>query len=334
MVYDESWDRIHAPGPEDDWQESDCYWFYDLKAGIGGFHRVGQKPNRQTGQLTLFAFAKHGERHTLNEYNRTEFPITTEDRWESGHRVKGHSAHALGGGRMRYTWEEQESSADLEFYEQFYTPRGWSKSHHEQEFMKTMNAGGHLEVGGRIRGTITIGAERYEIDALAHRDRSWGFRDNTLVSWHRFRMFSGTVGPEFSIASFIADLRQGDRMLRTVSGFVVRDGKEEDVRDLRVSLTFDSDGVSVLSGTAIVDLESGETIRIPITAQQAFMTHLTPADDSVVDTISIIEYGGVTGFCDLTHWTNPGRGGYKPSQEDLTLTAVDRGLSKSVVHEF
>lgn len=334
MAYDVSWDGTHAPGEEADWQESDCYWFYDMEAGVGGFHRVGQKPNRGNGQLTLFAFAKDGERYTLNEYNRTVFPIGEDDRWADGHRVKGHSAQSLGDGRMRYTWQEDGSSADLEFYESFYTPRSWSKNHHESEFMKTMNPGGHLEVGGRIRGTITIGAETYQIDALAHRDRSWGFRDNALVSWHRFRMFSGTVGPEFSIASFVADLRIGDKVQRTVSGFVVRDGVDEDLADLKVALTLDTDGMSVLSATAIVVLQSGEEIRIPIEAQQAFMTHLTPSDESIIDTISTIDYKGKKGFCDLTHWTNPGRGSYKPTQDDLTLTAVDLGLSKSVQHIF
>lgn len=59
-------------------QESDCYWVYDTKASIGGFHRIGQRPNRQDGQLTLVVFATEGR---LPDWKRG---IGGNGRWRLG----------------------------------------------------------------------------------------------------------------------------------------------------------------------------------------------------------------------------------------------------------
>ena len=53
-VFSDHWDCPHQFSDEPSWQESDCYWFYDVKLGVGGFHRIGQKQNKGTGQLMLF----------------------------------------------------------------------------------------------------------------------------------------------------------------------------------------------------------------------------------------------------------------------------------------
>jgi hypothetical protein len=325
MTYDETWDRPHQPGEELGWQESDCYWFYDANTGVGGYQRIGQKPNAGTGQVTLFVFDKNGERYTVNDAFERDRPIGAEDRWEDGHQVESHRADALGDGRMRFRWDEPGSSADIEFYESFHTPRGWSKSSHEAKFMEAMNPGGHLEVSGRIKGQIRIGDRDYTIDALAHRDRSWGFRDFAHFDYRRFRMFSGTVGPELSFATFVCDTANG----RTVSGFVVRDGVDEDIADLRVLVTIDADGLTSMGGTAVITLQSGEKLTLPYRPVQAYLTRFPANNGFLVDTISEVDYAGKTGFCDSVHNNNPARGTHMPDQSDTDIVAVDLGLSPS-----
>jgi len=327
MTYDSSWDCPHSPSSEANWQESDCYWFYDPDRGVGGFHRIGQKPNLATGQITAFVFARDGERFVLNDSYTNHRSIGPEDRWASGHRVGTHVAEALGDQKMRFRWEEPECDSDLEFYESFHAPRNWSKTGHSDSFMSNINSDGHLECAGKLRGTVRIGSRTYDIDALAHRDRSWGFRDNGRVSMHRYRMFSGTVGPELSFASFLLDLKSGGRM---VAGFVSRHGVDEDVRGLRVVTAFDSDGLSPMSAIAILTLESGEAVKIHCEGVQGFMTPVPEAGPASSDTISTFTYGGKTGFLDLELSTNPGRGTYVPTADDLTLLAIEPGLSTSV----
>jgi len=327
MSYDVSWDKPHKPGSDDHWQESDCYWFYDPKKKVGGFHRIGQKPNRGTGQKTIFAFKEGAERYVLSAGEATEVKLGPDARQEAKQVVGTHTAEALGDGRMRFTWEEDGCSGDVEFYGSFHAPRNWSKTGHSDDFMENINSDGHLECSGMLRGKIAIGDSTYEIDALCHRDRSWGFRDNSRASMHRYRMFSGTCGPELSFASFLLDLKDGPKM---VAGFVARDGEDLDVRDLRVMTTFDSDGITPLGSTGVLTLENGEEVRIETTSVQGFMTPVPEAGSASQDHISTFTWNGKTGFMDLELCTNPGRGTYIPTQDDVTFTAVDQGLSKSV----
>jgi hypothetical protein len=324
MAYDTSWDCPHKPGPQELWQESDCYWWYDAGVGVGGFHRIGQKPNAGTGQLTLFVFARDGERYVAH----AEHSIVESDRWDVGHRVGTHTGEALGEGRRRFTWNEPGSAADLQFGDSFHEPRNWSKTGHSDDFMSNINSDGHLECGGHLRGALRIGEQTYEIDALAHRDRSWGFRDSGRVSMHRYRMFSGTAGPSLSFASFFLDLKDGPSM---VAGFVSRDGIDEDVRGLRVATTFDADGLSPLGAVAVMTLVTGEEVRIECTAVQGFTTPVPEAASLSSDTICTFEYAGQQGFVDLELCNNPGRGTYISTGRDVALLAQP-GLSASVSH--
>lgn len=327
MSYDVSWDCPHRPSADANWQESDCYWFYDAERGVGGFHRIGQKPNLGRGQLALFAFHEGGERFVLSDPATSERDLGPGSRQDRRQVVGTHIAEALGDARMRFTWDEPGCSADLEFYEAFHTPRNWSKTGHSDSFMDNINSDGHLECSGRLRGRIRIGSSEHEIDALCHRDRSWGFRDNSRASLHRYRMVSGTVGPELSFASFLLDLRDGPAM---TAGFVVRDGVDKDVRGLRVMTTFDSDGITPLSAIAVLTLDDGEEVRLDALPVQGFVTPVPEAGCASQDSISTFSYQGKQGFLDLELCTNPGRGTYVPQQDDVTFLAVDQGLTEFV----
>ncbi|MDB5480691.1 MAG: hypothetical protein JWO83_1744 [Caulobacteraceae bacterium] len=329
MNYDRSWDCPHDPSSEPAWQESDCYWFYDNALGVGGFHRIGQTPNTGMGQVDLFVFARGGERYLLDPATKTR-PIDKGDRWATGHRVDGHVAESLGDKVLKFAWKEPGCTGDLEFYESFYAPRNWSKDGHSDAIMSDINPDGHLECSGRIRGKIRIGALMYDIDALAHRDRSWGVRGKSGdISLHRYRMFSGAVGPELSFASFGLDsLQIGFKS----AGFVVRDGVDEDVVDLRCITTFDYDGISPIGATAVLTLVGGEKLKLSVSPVQGRLG--VGPGVGVSDTICTFEYAGKTGFVDLELCSNPGRGTYVPKPYDVSLLATTSGLSKVNTYEI
>ena len=324
-AYDETWDRPHEPGPEDGWQESDCYWFYDAEAGVGGYQRLGVRPNKGTAQIMLLAFRLGGRRFSRTDSFVRDFPI--DGRTETGQSAGGHSAESLGDGRMRYRWQEDGCSAELEFSDPFYEPRGWPQA--AGGLMETLNAGGHLEVSGRLRGTITIdGAER-EIDALCHRDRSWGFRDHSSVAFHRYRMSSGTVGLKLSWASItITDLDEGVHS----QGFIARDGETEDVADARVVTLMDADGFSTMGAHTVLTTVGGEEVAVPAVAKQGFLIALPPTFST--STIAEATYDGAVGFQNIEMCPNPGRGDHCPTPAEGSLLALETGLSDSTDHSL
>jgi hypothetical protein len=332
MPYQTSWDSPHTPGQNQFWQESDCLWYYDDNTGIGGFYRLGQRPNEKTGQVTCFAFAKDGERfvHTGRARNPNAhgggYPIGPEDRWAAGHRVAGFEAGSLGDGRQYFKWDQPACAADLIFSDDYYLPRGWPGK--AEGWMNNLNPEGHLEVGGRLRGEMRIGHRTYQIDALAHRDRSWGYRDNSRAQMHRYRMFTGTCGPAMSFATFHMDI-EGAGLMQ--SGFVVRNGVESEVIDQRVFMTVDRDNVTTTDSRVVLTLKGGEKLRFRCETVQGFLTPVPEASTPwIADNISKVTYEGLTGFCDMEIGVNPGRGRYTPTQADVTLLAVDEGLSRSV----
>jgi hypothetical protein len=329
MGYDRTWDCPHEPNADPQWQESDCYWFYDAALGVGGFHRIGQTPNVDVGQVDLFVFARDGERFVSNPANKVR-PIGKDDRWATGHRVDSHFAQSLGDESLRFGWTEPGCTGDLEFYRSFHTPRNWSKDGHSDAIMSDINPDGHLECAGRIRGKVRIGALMYEIDALAHRDRSWGVRGKSGdISIHRYRMVSGTMGSELSFASFGLDsLKAGFKS----AGFVVRHGIDEDVLDLRCITTFDYDGITPVGARAILTLASGEKLTLLVEPVQGRLG--VGPGVGVSDTICTFEYGGKTGFIDLELCSNPGRGVYVPQPYEVSLLATAPGLSKSVSYDL
>jgi len=325
-AYEESWDRPHRAGPEDGWQESDCYWFWDREAGVGGYHRVGMRPNAGTAQVMLMVFALGGERYTLNDSFTRDRRITAANRTPEGQRVDGHHAGSLGGGRMRYGWEEDQTTGDLEFLESFYEPRNWPG--HTSRTMASVNAGGHLECSGRIRGTVVINGRSYAVDALAHRDRSWGFRDHSIIEFHRYRLSTGTVGPAFSFATHAITLKGRGT---STGGFVAREGVTEDVVDARVLTLLDADGFTSMGAQTVLTLASGERLRIPARVVQGYVN---PLGEGTFATCSIaeLEEGGHAGFQNLEVSPNPGRGTYVPGPEDGSLHSVVSGLSTTADH--
>lgn len=330
--FQQDWDCPHKPSQDPSWQESDCYWFYDPAQGVGGFHRIGQKPNRNTGQLMLFVFKVGGERFVLNSAPRNELELTPDSRQARKQIVGSHTAESLGAGRMRYIWDEPESSASLEFYESFYKPRNWpAAGANSARFEQSINSDGHLECGGRLRGTVRIGRSSYEIDALAHRDRSWGNRHASAPMMHRYRMYSGTCGEALSFASFYLDFNEDQPISM---GFVDRSGVQEDIVNLRVAVTFDYDGLSPIGSIGIMTLASGEKLRIEGKVVQGFLTPLPGVMNHSQDNISTFEYDGHKGFLDLELSTNPGRGSYTPGQADTSLLAVDAGLSACASYDL
>jgi hypothetical protein len=323
--YDESWDRPHRPGPQDLWQESDWLTFYDPVSRVGGIYRIGQEPNRRKGQPNLFVFALGGQRYLMRDLGGrgADCDLTDEDRWQTGYRAAGNRVDALGSGRVRFRWDYPETEADLEFGDSHYEPRDWSMTNKGGEIIATLNADGHLECAGRLRGRVRIGQSDHTVDCFAHRDRSWGYREHYMVKMKRAFGAWGTTGSDFSFAMMRLELKSGEIL---TTGFVNRDGRGDDIADARLITTLDADFLSPIAGAVLLTLENGEAIRIECDIAQA---HGGFAPGTSFNSVGTFSHGGKVGFCDYSATANPGGGDQIASQSDATLVALEAGLSRS-----
>ena len=318
--YRDTWECPHAPGGDDIWQESDCYWFFDPEAGIGGYHRIGQYVNQGTGQTLLFAFRQDGNRfRKLGEFSAADCTRT-----DTGQTVGGSSTEFLGNGCVRFTWNEADSSGDLVFSDPFYTPRSWMAEESGDEgagaVKQRMNTGGHLEVSGRIRGELRLGKEIFPVDALAHRDRSWGNRDYRAAYQHR--MVTGTIGPELSWATYIMQLDNG-HVAR--AGFVARNGITADISDVQVLAEIDYDGLSVGTLKTRLTLSDGTHVDLKGEAAQAFSV---VTDDWLVSSHHFIPISGLgpPGFTIFDMTNRPSKGRYAPQPSEIATICAQDGL--------
>ncbi|NJO31915.1 MAG: hypothetical protein HC869_01045 [Rhodospirillales bacterium] len=320
MAYNPAWDRPHTPSAQPLWQESDCFWAYDLTQDIGVFFRVGQQVNLNKGQIQLFVFQR-GARRFLR---LTQDASSALSRSQTGQHVAGFNVESIGNGRMRYRWTDAGCAGDLEFHTPFYEPRNWRADDGAERYHDELHDAGHLEVSGRMRGVIELDGKNFSFDALAHRDRSWGNRD--LARAYQHRMCTGTTGSGFSFAAVLVQFNDG---AVATMGFVVRAGACEQLRDVEFLTTVDYDSVSVLGAITRLHLESGQIIEIAATTQQGFLNTLYEYTFSP-DVLMTFTHEGAAGFCYHTAAINPAKGGYRPQPYDVASICAAEGLSDFV----
>lgn len=326
-IYDISWENPHEPGPEEKWQESDWYTFYDPENGVGGVQRIGHKPNQGTAQLMLFAFIEGGERILINGGNDKRLvDLVRGDRSDTRMAGGSHFAETVSEGKKRFGWDEPETAGELEISESYYTPRYWTKLETEgvSSLMAKAQTGGKLQHSGRLKGWVRVGKDTRPVDAHFHRDRAWGFRNLGLLGFHRSRLIYGSCGPAFSLCSMLVEQPDGRP---TVVGFVVRDGVENEIVHIRVAPTIDEDGYSVLGATAVLTLDNDEQVRLTAKSVQGCLTYNPEAQQAVSDTLCRMKVGQLDGICNLIIFNNPGRGTYCPMAQQVYPGCFSEGLS-------
>jgi hypothetical protein len=223
----------------------------------------------------------------------------------------GRSWAGVEDGRVAYRWDEPECAGGLAFHP-FYDPVGFGMSADEDDLHATVYTG-HLECSGRLLGSLRVGERTVTLDALCHRDRSWGPRRIDAIVTNR--MFTGTMGPALSFAAIEIQTLAGPNR----HGFVVRDGVVTPCDDLVILPTIGLDGYSVDGGTAHLRLAGGEVVTI---TAETIDGQLTPWDGYLSsEHLSIARCGDLVGMCDNELTNNPRLG-----TADLPFTThVDGG---------
>jgi hypothetical protein len=223
----------HEVGEDPAWSESYYFNFFDQAAGIGGFTRVGIRPNAGTADGNLFLFLADGRlAAVLNEADRTANgpPAVGTVSYECGEplgrwRVRCRDTAlvyadpaSLGvPGEGGVTWVD----LDLTF-EAIMPPYGTSGRRVRTaaaDATARVVAQGHFEQAGRIHGAVTVGAQTWTIDALGVRDKSWGPRDwSAPRGW---RWFSMPFADDFALGVHTVLLPEREVQV----GWMWRDGR-------------------------------------------------------------------------------------------------------------
>lgn len=278
-------DYTHPLGPEENFNESVYFNFFDRQRQMGGFVRIGNRANEGYAEMTVIVFLPDGA--ALFNYKRPQ--ITSNDGWDAG----GLKVEVVRPGEeIRTTYEgsvvyladptamQDPSSAfkenphrrlrlDLRHY-----GVGPMYGHVADESSGNDFARAHYEQHMRVAGTVQIDDEPpLELAGHGLRDHSWGPR--YWQSTPSYRWITGNYGDDLGMVISVV----GDR-----KGGVFHRG-EELIRITDVDLETDYDGPTNYhrSLRARVTLENGEehaivgTVKgfIPLrNRRQGMFTHI------------------------------------------------------------
>lgn len=260
-VYDASHFLRQPPQPVPQWQDSAWLNWWDNERKVGGIHRIGHEYNNPDCDVPMVAaWSSIATPKGVSRQVRY-LPLREEDKLANG----------WGGGddslRIEFddaasTWiiEDAESgiSAQLRFTD-FHAPfRGFPSAGRTSEDI----APDHIDISGRVTGTIVMQGETFSADGLGIRDHGWGHRDYDRMRSHRY--MSGTFGPDLSYCSWAVHNTHSDTV--EIFGWVMRGDTAIFPRDIDMVAYTEIDSASTRGGRIRFLLPDGEVVESELTA--------------------------------------------------------------------
>ena len=236
-------DYMHPVEAASNFNESAYYNFFDRNQRVGGWVRIGNRPNEKYAEMTVCLYEPNG--HAAFAFKRPE--ITNNDAHDAGglrfeviepfreHRVtyQGRACTLanpleMADPRAAFTKNPLEA-VSLDVRWRGLSP-GWggeprrrlpdgsvvsaSSTTEGNQFAR-----GHLEQHGAATGTITIAGRRYEIDGFGLRDHSWGPRYWQNTGWYRWLTMN--FGADLGLMGLVTEAPDGERS----HGYLYREGQ-------------------------------------------------------------------------------------------------------------
>jgi hypothetical protein len=303
---------MHENTGEPNYNESMYFNFFDRGERLGGFLRIGNRPNERMAETTVCLYRPDGS--VLFNFKRSE--IAGNDRLEAGG-ARFEVERPFERLRIAYTGKacclkdplamSDPRSAfksnpfvavELELEITGVGPMFGGEPRDEERVASTMEfARGHTEQHHRATGTIEIDGEAVSFDGLGLRDHSWGPR-----SWQAplyYRWLTGNFGEDFGfVASWIAS-RDGDVFK---GGFVHRGEQRVGVRG--IELETDWRGEARLHDRIRAQLACEDGASLAVEGRVLSLIPLRNRRDGHTTRISE----------GMTEWTCDGRTGYGLSE--------------------
>ena len=250
-------DHHHQAGPEPAWSESWYFNFYDPASRIGGFTRIGLRPNEQYADGNLIVFLPSGgAAAVLNREERTTNAPPVKVGSVSYERVSELShwrilcggpglafsraedfdiARPREGGMPQATGRVLDVGVDLDFRATMppFGTSGRTRRSAGAEAAAAAVAAGHFEQAGAVTGHLRVGDLRVSVDGVGVRDKSWGPRDWS-APW-AWRWFSMPFGPDLAFGVHTVVLAGRE----VQAGWVWRDGRTIKVEGFSLDTSYD-----------------------------------------------------------------------------------------------
>lgn len=275
LVLDPVDEYTHTPEPVANYNESSYFNFFDLASGLGGWMRIGNRPNEGRAEMTCCLYLPDG---------RVGFMFARPE-------ISDNSALAAGGmafdvvepfarHRVRYVGQvllmdnPKAMANPSEAFKRY--PKRPAEVHLDFVGASPMHGGeivnldgspyqlnperavyrGHLEQNMLVHGRLTVAGESWDIDGTGYRDKSWGPRYWQNFYWYKWLpvTFDDGFGVLLSIKG-----RPGDA--DHVSGNVLRDGVLEPVVDGRIDTRWGDDSYPISLTAHVRTTERDYTIR-------------------------------------------------------------------------
>jgi hypothetical protein len=275
---------MHLVGDAPHWSESYYFNFYDPKAQVGMFTRMGWRPGSGwadalhvvflPGSQVAFTYGRRDIAGDLRQYdgdlnvgNLALRCIVPHERW-----------------LLDYNGEAQDiADGEILLQRSKLRPKGWFTPAHldmslEFECLSSphfiiKDDFGHFEQSGKVSGTVKLGNEEWSVEGLGVRDKSWGPRDwsmgqgtddnsskgSTAPSPH-VHWFSVNFGPELALGG--SALRQADGSWLTIGSWLLRQDTKIELNDLRVETRYKAGTILQESVVMTATTAEGEDIRI------------------------------------------------------------------------
>lgn len=255
-------DYLHPLEEASNFNESRYYNFYDAGCGLGGWVRMGNRPNEGYAEMTTCFYLPSGSVGFM--FGRPK--------------IEGHTAHDAGGLKFdviepyvehRISYDGKvvllERPRDMEDPRAAFAenpkvpcrmdltvkavakPWGGEPEAEEGEAVREIDpeksfARGHTEQHMESTGTVSIGDQTFRLhNALGLRDHSWGPRYWQAVWWYRW--LTVNLGRDLGFATTVSGTEAGDRHAH---GFLFDRKRYGDdhwvpIRDVKLSSDYDGD---------------------------------------------------------------------------------------------
>lgn len=257
LVLDPADEYTHTPEPVSNYNESMYFNFFDADAGLGGWMRIGNRPNEGHAEMTCCIYLPDGRvgfmfaRPQITDNAAMSAAGMTFDVIEpfARHRVAYDGELLL----MDDPLAMANPSAAFKQY-----PKRPARIRLDFAGVSPMHGGeivaldgsrleldpqqavyrGHTEQNMQVQGALELDGQSWDVDGTGYRDKSWGPRH-----WHSFYWYKWlpvTFPDGFGILLSIKGRRGG---ADHVSGNVLRNGAYEPVLDGRIETVWNDGGL-------------------------------------------------------------------------------------------
>jgi len=266
-------DYPHAAGSAANFNESMYFNFFDCDRGLGGFVRIGNRPNEGYAETTVALFRPNGR--VLFTFDRPR--IANNERMEAGGLrfevvTPAETLRTTFAGRLLDLAEPRDMAdprkafrdnparpVTLDLTHEAVGPMYGSSGDAEEEERAADDqfAKAHYEQHMRVTGSIDLDGEATRIDGYGLRDHSWGPR-----SWQAIRSY------EWLTMNFGADLGAMVSIIRRdgtpdrIAGVVVRGDRLDPIVAAEVEADYEANGLYHRAVRTRVTTRGGEALSI------------------------------------------------------------------------